>query len=361
MVVKYFRKAYTRFATYIYDIPPRMLAFLLIIIFALLPVAQLDVYTLTLLASANVMAIFAASWDLLVGRTGQISLGHSVFYGAGAYGAAALFQSFGWPFWMTIPVSILISAGIALLIGFPCLRVKGPYLALVTMSIPLVIAYFLSYFSEISGGQHGLPLEGLLPELFPGLAFADKLKANYYLTLSLMAISAIILYKIANSKTGVTFVSILDDELASKACGINVTKYKLMAFVISGAFASLAGCITAYIYRSATPPFFDLSISIPPLVVTILGGIGTIYGPLFGTYIYFFLDGYVLKKIIPVASWQYFGLKWEYAKLLIFVVIVVIFIIKWPRGIAKGTVEKLEDLEEAREIEEIEKKGDKTE
>lgn len=356
MVVKYFRKAYTSFATYIYDIPPRMLAFFLIIIFALLPLARLDVYTLTLLTTANVMAIFAASWDLLVGRTGQISLGHSVFYGAGAYGAAALFQSFGWPFWMTIPVSMLISAGIALLIGFPCLRVKGPYLALVTMCIPLVVAYLLSYFSEISGGQHGLPMEGMLPELFPNLNFADKLKANYYLTLFLMAISAIILYKIANSKTGVTFVSILDDELASKACGINVTKYKLMAFMISGFFASLAGCINAYIYRAATPPFFDLSISIIPLIVTILGGIGTIYGPLVGTYIYYFMDGYVLKKVIPVASWQYFGLKWEYAKLLIFVVIVVIFIIKWPRGIAKGTVDKLEDLEEAREIEEIEKK-----
>jgi branched-chain amino acid transport system permease protein len=360
MLIKYFRKAYTSFATYIYDIPPRMLAFLLIIIFALLPLARLDVYTLTLLTSANVMAIFAASWDLLVGRTGQISLGHSMFYGAGAYGSAALFQSFGWPFWVTIPVSMLISAGIALLIGFPCLRVKGPYLALVTMCIPLVIAYLLSYFSGMTGGQHGLPLEGLLPPFFPDLNFWDKLRAEYYLTLSLMAISAIILYKIANSKTGMTFVSILDDELACKACGINVTKYKLMAFTISGIFASLAGCINAYIYRSATPPFFDLAISITPLVVTILGGIGTIYGPLVGTYIYFFLDGYVLKRVIPIASWQYFGLKWEYAKLLIFLVIVVIFIIKWPRGIGKTTVDKLEDLEEAREIDEIEKRKAKT-
>lgn len=359
MAARYFRKAYTSFATYVYDIPPRMLAFLLFMIFALLPLAMRSITyapTLTFLTTANIYAIFAASWDLLVGRTGQISLGHAIFYGTGAYGAAALFQSFGWPFWVTIPLSMLISAGIALLIGFPCLRVKGPYLALVTMAIPLLIAFLLSYFFEISGGQHGIPLEGLLPTFFPGLNYMDKLKAEYYLTLSLMAVSSIILYKIANSRTGMTFVSILDDELASKACGINVTRLKLMAFIISGAFASLAGCISVYLQGNATPPFFDLSISIIPIVVTILGGLGTIYGAVVGTYIYVILDSYVLTKIIPVASFSYFGLKWEYASLLIFVVIVVVFIVKWPRGIGKTVVDKLEDLEEAREIEEIEKK-----
>jgi branched-chain amino acid transport system permease protein len=336
-----------------------MLALLLFIVFALLPLSMTTLLyapTLTFLTTANIYAIFAASWDLLVGRTGQISLGHSIFYGVGAYGAAALFQSFGWPFWLTIPVSMLITGGVALLIGFPSLRVKGPHLALVTMAMPLLIAFLLSYFSDMSGGQHGIPLEGLLPIFFPGLNYIDKLRAEFYLTLFLMAVSAIILYKIANSRTGMTFVSILDDELASKACGINVTKLKLMAFIISGVFASLAGCISVYLQGNATPPFFDLSISIIPIVVTILGGLGTIYGAVAGTYIYVILNNYVLVKIIPVASFSFFGLKWGYASLLIFVVIVSIFIIKWPRGIGRTIVDKLEDLEEAREIEEIEKK-----
>jgi len=129
-----------------------------------------------------------------------------------------------------------------------------------------------------------------------------------------------------------------------------------MAFIISGVFASLAGCISVYLQGNATPPLFDLSISIIPIVVTILGGLGTIYGAVAGTYIYVILNNYVLVKIIPVASFSFFGLKWGYASLLIFVVIVSIFIIKWPRGIGRTIVDKLEDLEEAREIEEIEKK-----
>jgi branched-chain amino acid transport system permease protein len=130
-----------------------------------------------------------------------------------------------------------------------------------------------------------------------------------------------------------------------------VTKYKLIAFTISGLFGSLAGCVSAYLSRGATPSMLDISVSIIPLVATILGGIGTIYGPLVGTYIYFLLDRYVFTELIPLGG---------IASTLIFMLIVVIFVIKWPRGIGRVVVEKLEDLEEAREIEEIEKKKTKT-
>jgi branched-chain amino acid transport system permease protein len=153
----------------------------------------------------------------------------------------------------------------------------------------------------------------------------------------------------------VVFVSLLDDELASKACGINVTKYKLMSFAISGLFGSLAGCVQAYFASRVVPTFFDVSISLLPIIVTIVGGIGTIYGPLVGTYVYYLLNEYVFPPIVnyvaPTYS-QYTG----FISSVIFMSLVIIFVIRWPRGIARAVVDRLADIEEAREIEELDEK-----
>ena len=342
---KYLRKGYTTFATHVYDIPPRMLAFLILIILAALPYSGINLLELeTILTSANLMAILAVSWDLLAGRTGQVSLGHAIFYASGAYGTAILYKYFQWPVWVTIPLSLLFGAGIALLIGIPCLRLKGPYLAMVTMAFPLSITGFLYYFRDVFGGETGIRR---LPKLFLIFAFHDRIVANYYMSLALLTISSIIIYKIASSKTGIVFVSILDDELGSKACGINVTKYKLMSFTISGLFGSLAGSVYAHMLEgSANPSYLHLSNSIIPVIATILGGLGTIYGPLAGTYIYYIMDRYIFEEVIRLDP---------NVRLLLFIAVVALFIIKWPRGIARTIVEKLEDIEEPREIEEIEK------
>lgn len=356
---KYLRKIYTEFTTRIYDIPPRMMAFLSFIILLAMPL-MLDPNILRFLIIANIYAILAASWDLLVGRTGQVSLGHAIFYGIGAYSTTLLYMYFKWPLWLTIPISLLVGAIAAFIIGLPCLRVKGPYLALLTFALPFSVTGFLYYYSNIFGGDAGLPpIPGRLHEFFPMLSGDLKLIANYYLSLGLMAASAIILYKIATSKVGITFVSILDDELAAKACGINVTKYKLMSFTISGIFGSLAGAIYAHMIDGRVSPlYFDVTYSIYPIIATIIGGIGTIYGPVVGAYIYCFLDRYLFMYIIPkFVNLQigYYTLADAAWRMLLFAALVIILILKWPRGIARAVVEKLEDLEEPREIEEIKK------
>jgi branched-chain amino acid transport system permease protein len=203
MSVKYLRRAYTSFATHVYDVPPRMLALLILIIFSIIPLTSLNLTILEQLTYANMIAILALSWDLLVGRSGQISMGHALFYGVGAYSAALLFQYFGWPVWMTIPLTLLVGVGIAVAIGLPCLRVKGPYLALVTLSLPLAVTGFLFYYSGVFGADIGIPL----PRMFPiSIGFRGQYVANYYLSFFLMAISALIIYKIATSRTGVVFV-----------------------------------------------------------------------------------------------------------------------------------------------------------
>lgn len=349
MVTGYLRRAYSSFASHVFDIPPRFAAFLLFLLLLFLPVAKLNPYYLSMLIHANVLAIFAASWDLLVGRTGLISLGHAVFFGIGGYCTALLFKYYGLPLWVTIPISLIVGVSVALLIGFPSLRVRGPYLALVSMAFPLILSSLVKWSPLVSifGGEFGI--RGL-PAFFPFLPIRQARIAEYYLTLSLLFISSFILYKIANSKTGIVFVSILDDEVAAKASGINVTKYKLMAFCIGGLFASLAGCLQAHLLKVSNPPMFSLTLSFIPIIVTFLGGVGTIYGPLVGAYIYYILDRYAMSVLLP--SLVTVPSEFEYAKLLIFTLIVVVLIIKWPRGVANYITDKLQDLEEARDVDE---------
>ncbi len=354
MVRSYFRRAYSSFTAHVFDIPPRLMAFLFFLLLLTVPAMQLGSYVLRLLIMANIFAIFAVSWDLLVGRTGQISLGHALFFGIGGYTSGLLFQFFALPIWVTIPAAVAIGALAGFLIGFPCLRVKGPYLALITMAFPLILSNLVKWspLEPIFGGELGFRS---LPPFFPFLPFTQAIMAEYYLILLLLFVSSIVIYKIANSKTGIVFVSILDDEVASKACGINVTRYKIFAFTISSFFASLAGCLQAHILKLANPPMFSLDISFLPVILTFLGGIGTIYGPIVGSYIYVILDRYIMSILLPKAfesvGWT-LPREFDFAKLLIFTLIVLVLIIKWPRGLARFATDELQNLEEARDLDE---------
>ena len=345
MVTFYLRRAYSSFATHVLDVPPRLLCLLCFLLLLAFPVTTPSQYLLLVLILAYTYGILAASWDLLVGRCGQMSLGHALFFGVGAYVTALLYKFYRLPIWVTIPLAVLVGVLVALLVGFPSLRVKGPYLALVSMVIPLILTGVVFYFGDITGGENGI---WGLPRFFPFLNPIQQRYANYYLSLLLLFVSSIILYKVANSRTGIVFVSILDDELASKACGINVTKYKLMAFAISALFASLAGAVYAHLITAISPlRVLSLALSFELVIQTILGGMGTIYGPLVGTFTITILDQFVLVK--PPVGLVNVPAVWHY---LIFITIVIIIIIKWPRGIARFVVDELEDLSEEREIEE---------
>lgn len=353
MVANYLRRTYTSFATNIIDIPPRLLALLCFFLFLIFPVTRPNVLLLYVLTYTNLMAVFAGSWDLLVGRVGQISLGHALFFGIGAYATALLYKFYQLPLWVTIPSAVLIGVAVSVLVGFPCLRVKGPYLALVSMAFPLILISAILYFKEWTGGENGI---GGLPSFFSLQLFIERgfsrpealymqNVSEYYLTLLILLVSGIILYKIANSKTGIVFVSILDDELASKASGINTTRYKLMAFAISACFASLSGAVFAHILTAIGPSgTLTVTLSFLPVIMTVFGGIGTIYGAIAATFIIQILDLYVLTDLVPIP------LEWHP---LIFIIIVIIFVLKWPRGIARFVVEDvLKELSKEREIEE---------
>lgn len=340
MVTTYLRRIYSSFATHVIDIPPRLLVFLLLLLFLAFPITGPSSHILLILIIVNLMAIFACSWDLLVGRTGQMSLGHALFFGIGAYTTALLNVYTKLPLLATIPIGILLSFIAAIAVGYVTLRVRGPYLALVSLAFPIILIGTIFYFKDVTGGERGV---AGLSRFFPYLTLYEQRLSEYYLSLILLLVSAVILYKVANSHTGIAMVSILDDELASKACGINVTKYKIMALVISSIFASLAGAVYVHILRAVSVGVLVVDLSFIAVIMTILGGIGTIYGPLVGAFVVQILDRYVLNELIPIPS------EW---RLLIYIVIVIILVIKWPRGLARFVTDQLEDLEEARELEE---------
>jgi branched-chain amino acid transport system permease protein len=357
IVKGYLTRAYSSFVANIFDVPSRLLAFLYLLLMLLLPVSGLR---LSALVYAFVYAILALSWDLLVGRTGQVSLGHAFFFTIGAY-CSAIFSLYygssmviGIPTYIiTIIVALAISVLIAIVVGLPALRVKGPYLGVFTFCIALVMYYFTnwSYVENIFGGTSGVAV----PFFFSFLRGNPIRGAvEYYFALAILFFSAIIVYKIATSKTGIVFISILDNELASKACGINVTKYKLIAFAISGFFASLAGCIYVYLLIGRVRPLdFYLDYSFLPITFTFIGGLGTIYGPIAGAVIYKSIEAYLFRDHIkPLMSSMGFTAQYEQLVNAIFAVVILIIILKWPRGIARTVVDKLNDLAKPRDIEE---------
>ena len=351
MVGTLLRRIYSSFATNVLDVPPRLLAFLLFLLLLFLPMARPARVYLGIVIVAFIYAIFATSWDLLVGRSGQVSLGHALFFGIGAYLSAFLSRFYGLPLWETIPLCMLLCAFVAVLLGFPCLRVKGPYLTLVTMAFPLILSVILFSLPTPYGGEGGI---ANIPSLFPSEFFTKRgfshfealyaqRVAEYYIILFLLLVSSIIIYKVANSKTGIVLVSILDDESASKACGINVTKYKLLAWAISALFASLAGGLYAHFVGLAPPGrVLGLEYSFYPVIMTILGGIGTIYGAIVGAF--------TIHSLMEIFEFA------EELTSIIYVGIIIVFVVIWPTGIARSIVEKLNELTEKRELDEREKK-----
>jgi branched-chain amino acid transport system permease protein len=356
----YFRRAYSSFATHVLDVPPRLMVFLFFLLILAYPVTKPALTYLYILTMAGVMAIFAASWDLLVGRTGQMSLGHALFFGCGAYTTAILGVFFNFPVWITIPLGVLVCVLIAFMVGVPALRTKGPYLALITLAIPLILTDAILEFVQVTGGDR--PISGL-PSLFnlpPQMIYQAQL-ADYYFILLLLAVSGILLYRIAYSRIGMVMVSILDDEVASKASGINTTKYKILAFALSALFAGLAGSVSAHLLGTTVQyGVFGVDQSFMPIIVTIWGGIGTIYGAVAAGYIITILNlpGGVLYRIFEWAaanhliSTQLIDIYSSQLYMIIFIIIVIVIILKWPGGITKFVTDKLKDLSEEREIEE---------
>lgn len=300
-------------------LPTRIIAILFVILLLLLPILTQDMYILRILAIASIFAIFAASWDLLSGFVGQVSFGHALFFGVAAYTTALLNLRLGWSPLITIPIGALVAVLVGLLVGIPCLRLKGPYLGLATLAFPIMLMGIIFVFPGFFGGELGIS----------GITRLASTRLNeYYIAVVLMLVLCFIMWKITDSKIGIIFHAIREDEIAVRASGINTIKYKLLAFCLSGFFAGIAGGLYTHFLRIAGPSMLAVLMSFQAIIWTIFGGIVTIYGAVAGVFILF----PTLEMLRATAEYR----------MLIFALIVLLVLRVMPQGITTFVRDKLE-------------------
>ena len=306
----------------VFVLPSRTLVFVAVLVLLVLPFVYDDPYVLRIITMTAIFAIFAASWDLLAGYTGQVNFGHALFFGVGAYTSAILSRHLGISPWLTLPVAVAVSVAAGALVGGICLRLRGSYLSLVTLALPLIVTGLLFAFPDFSGGELGITG---LKRVVAGAV------GNYYVAVVLMLVSCFTLWKIGDSNTGLIFHAIREDEVACRASGINTQRYKVLAFLLSALFAGLAGGLFAHFLRVAGPSSLEVALSFQVVIWGVFGGAATIYGPVTAVFLL-----YPLTEIL--ASFDMF----KEVRLLIFAVIVLLVLLFMPGGLVPWLRDKAE-------------------
>ncbi len=248
-----------------------------------------------LIVRIAIYSIAVQGLNILIGYTGQISLGHAAFMGVGAYCAAILARNLGMPFWLAIPSAALITGMVGLIFGLPSLRVKGFYLAMATIAAQFIIPWVLRYPMEsLTNGVR--PLEVPAPT-FLGLSFSSQ-SAMYYIVIPLSVLMFLFARNIIRSKIGRAFVSIRDNDLAAELLGINVFSYKLQAFFLSSLYAGLAGALWAFDTGSLSLDKFTFKLSIEFLAMLVIGGAGFPLGAAFGVTFVNLMNEYLIPAVV---------------------------------------------------------------
>ena len=233
--------------------------------------------TVRIFVFANYIAIFAISWDVLSGKTGYISFGHPFLIGVGGYTSALLTHHLGLPLYMTIPAAVITTMIAGTLFFVPALRIRGTYFALVTLAfMELMYGLVQVIAPDVTGGTRGLTG---LPSIVTGAV------SNYYLSFGVMFILGLSMWILLKTRLGTALSSIGMNEDAVRACGLNTTKLKLFAFMLSAMIAGLGGAMYIHYLGSIAPRgLFDVNFLFTILVACLLGGAGTITGPIMGAF-----------------------------------------------------------------------------
>jgi len=221
--------------------------------------------------AANYIAIniiVAAGLNLLVGYTGQISLGHAGFFAIGAYGTVVLMSKAGFPFLLALPCSAMISAGFGFLLGLPSLRLEGPYLAIATLGFGLTITQIIGRM-EIFGGREGLHA----PDITIGSWVLNTDKEFYFLLITLTIFLLLFMRNLIKTRVGRAFIAIRDADIAAQTMGVNILFYKTLAFAVSAFYAGIAGGLYAFVLKFIEPEIFTLMMSIMFSAIVVVGGV----------------------------------------------------------------------------------------
>jgi branched-chain amino acid transport system permease protein len=275
-------------------------------------------YHVHVLIMAGIFAVLAQSLNLLLGYTGQLSLGHAAFFGIGAYTSALLTLRLQWSFWLALPAAAAAAGVAGWAIGALALKVRGAYFVLVTISFAGVISLVSQNWMDLTNGPLGLP--GIpAPELGPW-SFRSK-GAYYYLVLAATALAYLTCRRLVRSRIGRALVALRENEALAQSVGVDATHYLVLAAVVSATMAGVAGALYAHYTRFVSPEVFLFSYTVTMVVMVVAGGQGTLAGPLIGALLFTALP----EALRAATSWQ-----WQ---MLAYGVLLVLLVFFLPRGI----------------------------
>jgi branched-chain amino acid transport system permease protein len=263
----------------------------IVLAFLAVPLVASD-YVVYVMVLAFLFATLTASYDLLLGYTGQLSFAPGAFYGIGAYTSALLTLRTGIPFWLAFPLTGVFVFCVSAAVGYPALKLRGAYFAVTTFFFGHFVYLVFLNSVELTGGPLGLggirPPESIPLPLLGAVDFS-QLGTYYYLVAVFFAATTVFLYFLVRSGLGRIFVAIREDEVLAGSIGINTAAYKVLSFSISAALAGLAGSLFAHFFRLLHPSTFSWMTSEMVVIMTLVGGTGTLFGPVLGTGIVTFI------------------------------------------------------------------------
>jgi branched-chain amino acid transport system permease protein len=257
----------------------------ILVIFLLLPVLGAGPYLMHLMILSLIYGVLVCSWNLLFGLMGVFSFGHQAFFGIGAYITGLAAMKIGVPPWLCFLLGGAGAALISLVISWPTFRLKGPYLAIVTLAFAEVLRIICSNWVELTRGQLGMSVS----PIFLGATRYEY----YYLILAIFVATWVILSKLMQSSWGLAVYAIRESQDAAESLGVNVVKLKRLAFVLTSFMAGIAGAFYAYYIGILTPDILGSGVIFTILVMGLFGGIGTLHGPIIGALALTFLAEYL--------------------------------------------------------------------
>jgi branched-chain amino acid transport system permease protein len=293
-------------------------ALLAVIALAILPLVFESRYLIGVLTVAAIYGIWSVSWDFMSGLTGRENFGHSLFIGVGAYAAGFLNTELGASAWWSLPVGMLAAVVFALIMGFPTLRLKGPYFALAMLSGAVIMQRLMLIFWEYTGGEEGI--NGIEPLLRSPLHF-------YWLVLGILVATTLLLSWMARSHWGLILKAIRGDEATCQAAGLNITYYKIASLVISAAFAGMGGALYAHYQLQVSPQLFAVVTSVTIITMVYVGGMASIYGPIGGA----------LLLTLMTELLRNFG-EW---RLMVYSVVLILILFFLPQGLVAPTWQRI--------------------
>ena len=244
------------------------------------PLLTSNSYYIHMIGTIMIYGILLFGLDIVVGYTGQVSLGHAGLFGVGSYTAGVLFMKLGAPLWVIIPASIAVTAVFGALLALPAIRVTGPYMAMVTLAFGTIIQILINEMTFLTEGPLGIKISK------PSIAGQQLSEHGFYwLVFALMVISLVVVHRILRSQLGRAFEALRGSPVASDCMGVSVYRYKVYAFVISAGFAGLSGCLYAYSEQYISPNTYNFELTVLFLLAVIMGGRKTRSGALLGAAI----------------------------------------------------------------------------